>query len=209
MEGTELDALVAECRVTEATLERVKPQDWSRTALGSWSLAELVAHLVRQVSRVTAYADRAVPADRPAVDRATYYRYDAASLAPEVAARAVADAAAVEPDTLPAAFAEAWRADAALAATLPPDRLVGSIFGPIRLDDYLATRVLEVVIHHLDVRTCLDLPAAVSPEGGRVATALLESLLNGPRPRALGRVRFLQVATGRIPSDDPRFPLLA
>lgn len=208
MDGPELDAFAAECQSIEATLAVLDPQGWERTALGSWCLAELVAHLVRQVSRITAYADRPVPSGAAAVDRRTYYRYDVSAVAPEVAARAVADAAAVDPASLPAAFAEAWRADAALAAALPADRLLTSIRGAIRLDEYLATRVLEAVVHHLDLRVALDLPAAASPQGGRLVTALLESMLDGPRPRALGRVRFLQVATGRIPSDDPRFPLL-
>jgi len=208
MNGPELDGYVAECTSADATLAGVEPQDWHRPALGSWSVAELCAHLVRQVSRISAYADRPVDGTQPAVDRTTYYRYDVATVAPDVAARAVADAAAGDPRQLPAAFAEAWRADAALAGSLPADRLLGSIFGPIRLDEYLATRVLEVVVHHLDLRTALELPAAVSAQGGQLVTDLLAAMLDGPRPRALGRVRFLQVATGRIASDDPRFPLL-
>ncbi len=208
MDGPELDAFAAECESLEATLAGVDPQGWGRPALGSWSVAELVAHLVRQVARISAYADRPVQGTEPQVDRRTYYRYDVATVAPDVAARAVADAAGTDLTALPAAFSAAWRADAALAASLPADRLLTSIWGAIRLDEYLATRVLEAVVHHLDLRVALDLPAATSPQGGRLATALLESMLDGPRPRALGRLRFLQVATGRIASDDPRFPLL-
>lgn len=207
MDTIELTAFRAECAAVDDTLAQVPPDAWARTALGSWTLAELVAHLVRQASRVTAYADEPVP-DAPLLDRVTYYRYDVATVAPGVAQRAVAEARAVDAETLPALFAEAWRDDADRAAELPAEQPLASAFGPIRLDEFLATRVLEVTVHHLDLRTALDLPAAVTPEAGRVTTKLLEALLGGPRPRNLGRVRFLQAATGRIPSDDPRFPVL-
>lgn len=207
MDTIELRAFRAECAAVDDTLAQVPPDAWARTALGSWTLAELVAHLVRQASRVTAYADEPV-LDAPLLDRVTYYRYDVATVAPGVAQRAVAEARAVDAETLPALFTEAWRDDADRAAALPAEQPLASAFGPIRLDEFLATRVLEVTVHHLDLRTALDLPAAVAPEAGRVTTDLLEALLGGPRPRNLGRVRFLQAATGRIPSDDPRFPVL-
>lgn len=206
MQTPELDAFVAECTTVDATLTAVPAEAWTRVALGSWNLAELVAHLTRQVTRLTAYADQ--PVEGPAaVDRFSYFR-DVAALAPDVAARAVAEARKVDAETLPALFAEGWREDADLAATLPADRLIATVRGVMRVDDYLATRLLEVVVHHIDVRAALDLPPAPTPDAGRLAMELLEGMLGSPRPRNLGRVRFLLTATGRLPSDDGRFPLI-
>jgi hypothetical protein len=37
---------------------------------------------------------------------------------------------------------------------------------------------------------------------------LLEGLLGAPKPRNFGRARFIKAATGRITTDDPRFPVL-
>lgn len=207
MQTPELTAFTAECEALDGTLAAVPADAWTRTALGSWSLAELVAHLVRGVSRLTAYVDEPVDADGPATDRHGYFRYDVAATSPAVAARAVAAAREVDAETLPALFAEAWREDAALAAELPADRLITTIQGPMRIDEYLATRVLEVTVHHLDVRAALDLPAAPTPEGGQLSAELLEGMLDGQRPR-MGRLRFLLTATGRLPSDDERFPLI-
>jgi uncharacterized protein (TIGR03083 family) len=204
----ELTAFEAECMAIDVTLADVPAEAWTRPALGSWNLAELVAHLIRGASRLTAYVDEPVEADEPAYDRFGYFRFDHAAAAPDVAARAVAAAREVDAETLPALFAEAWREDAALAAELPADRLIATIRGPLRVDEYLATRVLEVTIHHIDVRTALDLPAAPSPEGAKLTAELLEGLLDGPKPR-LGRLRFLLTATGRLPSDDERFPLIS
>ncbi len=78
----------------------------------------------------------------------------------------------------------------------------------MRLDDYTATRVLELVVHHMDLRRALDLPPAPTPAAGLLTMRLLEGLLGSPRPHNLGRTRFILTATGRIPSDDPRFPVL-
>jgi uncharacterized protein (TIGR03083 family) len=202
----ELQGFRAECAAVDQTLAAVEPEDWTRPALGSWNLAELVAHLIRQVTRLTAYADQPVDETAPVLDRHSYLR-GAEALAPDVAARAVSEARKVDAETLPALFAEGWRGDADLAASLPADRLITTVLGPIRVDDYLATRLLEVVVHHLDVRAALDLPPAPTADGGRLASELLEGMLGSPRPR-LGRVRFLLTATGRLPSDDGRFPLI-
>jgi len=208
MQGLELDAFTDECAAVDATLADVPAAAWARPALGSWTLAELLAHLVRGVTRLTAYADEPVDPAAAVVDRVAYYRYDAAATAPAVARRAVDLAREVDAETLPALFAEGWREDAQVAAELPADRLVASARGPIRVDEFLATRVLEVVIHHADVRAALDLAPGPTPVAGRMAADLLEGLLGAPRPRNLGRVRFLLAATGRIPSDDPRLPVL-
>jgi uncharacterized protein (TIGR03083 family) len=208
MQGLELDAFTDECAAVDATLADVPAAAWARTALGSWTLAELLAHLVRGVTRLAAYADEPVDPAAAVVDRVAYYRYDAAATAPGVARRAVDLAREVDAETLPALFAEGWREDAQVAAELPADRLVTSTQGPIRVDEFLATRVLEVVIHHADVRAALDLAPSPTPVAGRLAADLLEGLLGAPRPRNLGRVRFLLAATGRIPSDDPRLPVL-
>lgn len=205
----EVRAFTEECGAVDATLAAVPAEAWTRTALGSWTLAELVAHMTRQASRVAQYLEAPVDRGAPVLDRVSYYRYDVATVAPQVAARAVEDAAILDAETLPALFTESWRGDAELMAALPPDRLVQSAFGPMPLVELTARGVLEVTVHHLDVRTALDLPPSPTPAAGRLVMELLEGLLGGPRPRNLGRVRFMRTATGRIGSDDPRFPVLA
>ncbi|HWB71469.1 MAG TPA: maleylpyruvate isomerase family mycothiol-dependent enzyme [Egibacteraceae bacterium] len=207
MDMPELAAFEDECVACEETLGGVPADAWLRPALGEWTLAELVAHLVRGVTRVDAYLSLDVDASEPQCDRVEYYR-ETEALAADVAERAKAEAAAVAPAELPGMFADGWRRSAARAGAERPGRLIATLRGPMRLDDYLATRALEVVVHHMDVRTALDLPAAATPEAARLSVQLLEGLLGGPRPRAMGRTRFIMAATGRIPADDPRLPVL-
>ena len=207
MSFPELDAFVEECVAIDETLAAVEPSAWDRPALGSWTLAELVAHLVRGATRVTAYVPEPVP-DEPSVDRIEYCRFDADAEAPAIAGRAVEEAAAVEAHTLPGRFSVGWRASAAAASDHGPAQLLPTFRGPMRLDEYLATRVLEMVVHHLDVRVALDQPPASPPAAARMTMAILEGLLGESRPRNMGRTRFIQAATGRIKTDDPRFPVL-
>lgn len=207
----ELAAFRAECAAADATLAAVPADAWRLPALGEWSVSELVAHLVRGATRVPVYLDASseLPPDAvPACDRVSYWRQDMEAVAPAVAARARAEAEGVDPLTWPARFADGWRATAERAAATGPAALVDALRGPMRLDEYLATRVLEVVVHHLDLRTALGQPPAPTEDAARLVIADLEGLLGEPKPRALGRTRFLRVATGRLPSDDPRFPVL-
>lgn len=207
MPFAELDAFAQECAATDETLSSVPSDAWARPALGSWNLAELVAHLVRGVTRVTEYLPQAVTGP-PAADRVTYFRYDADAEAPGVAQRAVQEAAGVDPATLPRRFTVGWMASVAAARAHGPEQVLTTFRGPMRLDEYVATRVLEVVVHHLDVRVALDLPPTPTPDASRLTMAVLEGLLGEPRPRNMGRTRFIQAATGRLPVDDLRFPVL-
>lgn len=207
MAFAEIDAFAEECAAVEATLAVVPDDAWDRPGLGTWSLAELVTHLVRGVTRITEYLPEPA-ADVPGWDRVSYFQFDAAAAAPGVAQRAVDEAAGVDPTTLPGRFGAGWLAAAAAARDHGPEQLLPTFRGTMRLDEYAATRVLEVVVHHLDVRSALDLPPASTPAASRMTMDILEGLLGEARPRAMGRTRFIQAATGRLTVDDPRFPVL-
>ena len=204
----ELLCFAQECEAVDETLAELGDEDWGRPGLGTWTIAELSAHLVRGATRIAEYLDLPVDAAEPACDRISYWHFDFDAEAPAVAARAREDAARVEPLELPARFHHGWTVSAQRAEALPPDHLLSTIRGPMRLDEYAATRVVEIVVHHMDLRRALDLPPSPTPAAGRLVMELLEGLLGGSRPRNMGRVRFILAATGRIPSDDPRFPVL-
>ena len=205
----EWEAFTGECEAVDRTLADVTDDDWGRPALGVWNLAELVAHLARGVGRVHAYLDQDPGGEAPACDRVGYYRLGGGpEEARAVARRARELAAATRPGALPAAFTDAWRQSAERAAQLPPDRLIATAHGPMELREYVATRVLETTVHHLDVLRALERPPVATPAAGRLTMALLEGLLGGRRPRNFGRMRFILAATGRLEVDDPRMPVL-
>ena len=203
----EIEAFAEECAATEETLCGVAAETWGRPALGVWTVSQLSAHLVRAATRVTEYLPMPVE-DTPLVDRVEYWRYDAEAEASGIAQRAIDEAADGDPTELPGRFAAGWRASAAAANDHGAEQVLTTFRGPMRLDDYVATRVLEITVHHLDLRTALDLPPVATPAAARLTMGILEQLLGEPRPRNMGRTRFIQAATGRIAVDDPRFPVL-
>lgn len=204
----ELEAFTEECRAIETTLRGVGPAAWAGPGLGEWSLHELTAHLVSGAARLGEYAGEAVEGTDAVCDRVGYWCTDRSALAPAVSARARERAGAPPTAGISEAFAEAWHASAEVAANARAESIITTLRGPMRIDEYLATRVLEACVHHLDIRSALDLPAAATPGASRLTMAVLEALLGGPRPRNLGRVRFILAATGRVACDDPRLPVL-
>lgn len=215
MDFAELDAFEEECHAVEDTLADVPTDAWQRPGLGEWTIAELVAHLVRCVTRPDAYLDidigetvEAGAGEPVMLDRVGYWRFDLAGEAPAIAARAREEAAGTEPALLVQRFSEGWQTSAARAGGLPPGHMLATPRGLMRLDEYVATRVLELVVHHMDLRAALDLPPAATPRAERLTMHVLESLLGSPRPRNFGRDRFIRAATGRLTVEDPRFPVL-
>ncbi len=204
----EIRAFVEECQAVETTLGKVTSEDWRRPALGEWSLLELICHLRRGADRILIYLDEDPGGDAPVVDRVGYFRFDADAAAAGSAQRAREEAAAWDPTMLPSQFATQWRASVRRAEVLPPEHLIATFRGPMRLDEYVATRVLEIVVHHMDVCATLAIPPVSTPHAARMTMALLEGLLGSRRPRNMGRARFIQAATGRIPTEDPRLPVL-
>lgn len=203
-----LSALTEECEATSATLREIPAGAWSRPALGEWNLAQLVAHIVGGVERVTTYLDEPEPEARSLIDPVTYYRYDYRDVAPGVAQRARDRAAQTDPRSLPDIFAATWAEARARASAEKPKRVMKTFRGPMRLNDYLKTRVLEVVVHHADVRAALALPPVATRKSARITIELLEGLLGASRPRDMEPTWFIHAATGRIPTKDPRFPAL-
>lgn len=208
MQTRELNALAEECAAIEQTLTEIPDDAWAGPGLGDWSLHELATHLTRSMGRISVYLAEGTQAASPEIDRFAYYRYDPATVAPGVAERARREAAEIPVGQVAEAFAATSRQAVEDARIRPADELMPSPFGVIALGEYLATRVLEAVVHHIDVRRALDLPPSSTVEAARVTMELLEGLLGEPRPRNFGRNRFILAATGRWQVDDPRFPVL-
>lgn len=165
---------------------------WEEPGLGEWDVRALVGHTSRSLLTVETYLG--VPAERVDVgSTAAYYRATRARAAgPEVAQRGRDAGAALGPD--PAA------AVARIAARVPPlldatdgTELVTTIAGGMRLSDYLPTRVLELVVHTLDLGTALGLTAEPPARGAAVALGIVADLAV-----ADGRAApLLLAATGR------------
>ena len=175
--------------------------------LGDWTVRELVAHLglgIGLARYVSAGEPGAVPLSLGEYVRA----YPPAS---EQIAEMTREIMASFGDDLVGGFrrtaAEAFEAI---------DAIPGDVFqarrGPISRDDYLLTRLLELVAHGDDLQRALGrtdaplLPTAVEVVAAALASAY-EERAGGPPADGAG-LPWIRQAAGRVPTDDPHLPLL-
>lgn len=177
------------------------------SGLGAWTVADLVVHLgygLRMVAEVT-------PASEQEQISVTRYVAGYAPAQQQIATDTTAVAARLRGRELAGIdelAAEAWQA---VEHGLPP--VVLGRRGALRSDDFLWTRLLELVVHGDDLHRVLGfvgpsplVPAAVE----RVAEVLARGYEEATgRPAVWSGIDMVRVATGRVTTDDPALPLLS
>ena len=176
--GAVRDAFETATDAFGVTLRRVPEDAWSRpSGCGTWTVRELVAHTMRSWSLIGAYLD-APPDDTEAVvvDVSDYYAaaFAVADVHDDITRRAVADAAVLtdpvgEFDVLtPLALAR--------VAGTGDDDPVNTRFGQMPFVQYLATRVVEVGLHHVDLQRAIGEPPDIHPSVAAVCLQVLTTL---------------------------------
>jgi uncharacterized protein (TIGR03083 family) len=145
------------------------------TRLGTWTVAELVAHLAANVDAVTRALDRPPPEERPG--NVLDYLGAMRSVAPAVAQRAVDLAAGASPADLRARLRAATDGAAAAVAEAKETRALALRLGAVWLSDFLVTRCVEGVVHGLDLRAAAGVPAAPDATALRVVVRTFAMLL--------------------------------
>ena len=220
----EIDALAAEGAKTSAFLRGLDAPEWKApTRCPPWDVREIVVHMTMMIEGVADTASAPFPvAVEPVKDRVTWWDYDIEEDQAETL-RWVGEAGSRLPE---GSLYERWhssitRAVPAVIASLEDgDPVVQPGDNPILMTEYIATRVLEIAIHSMDVRDAFGLGPDPSPEGLAVTVGILERRL-GADPRAMGfdDTDFTLLATGRraptaedrkrLGSHAARLPLLA
>jgi hypothetical protein len=83
----------------------------------------------------------------------------------------------------------------------------------MRADEFVASRIVEAVVHGIDPAQALGTPHFATADGIAATAAILDDLLarrtTGRRPAALADdLDWILAASGRGPSDDNRLPLI-
>lgn len=218
-----ISALREECTEVTRALADIDPAEFDGpTRCPAWSVKELLAHMYRDIDNVSRYVAEPEP-EEATHDSVTYWRYDAAKVAPGVADRAKGLAMTFpSPSALVEAWDQRWPEVLDEVSAVDPERRVAT-WGPVlTLDEYLRTRVLEIVVHHMDLedafgRTCWGTDEAVG-----IVDEILVDLLGKEPPHELDWdvIEFIECATGRRELTEhertllgvraaKRFPLIA
>jgi uncharacterized protein (TIGR03083 family) len=192
-------ALAGQVEAIRSTVHALTAEELDRpTRLDGWTVRELVAHLGIVLDWVPRYLDAPVPEGEPLalVAWVGVTRTAAATIKAGVQEYA-ADAFAGPPAAVAAEFDVA--ADALLRvlagpAAAEPGRRIAMRFGPMLLDDYLVTRLVEAVVHADDLAAALGV--ADFPHDRR-AVDTVARLLHA----AAARQRPAEVAGGADAAD--------
>lgn len=133
-------------------LEDIRPEQWDQPGLGVWTVRSLAGHAARAVQTVEQYLAGPEPDAADVPDAENYYVSVLGDVDNDaVAERGVLAGLALGDD--PAASVTLSLASALVAlAAQPTTRLVSVIGGrSIPLTEYLRTRVLELVVHTMDL----------------------------------------------------------
>jgi len=193
-----------------ATPTKLRPLDETKPP---WTLFELAGHFDISIG-LTVMLMAEPQAGQVGRDRVSFFIFPRSEVAPVVYDYAYTmvegKTPAQMPDTLAATFAKTIEG----ARSLAPDTVGPGYYALMRLDEFVASRVVEAVVHGLDLTDALGRDPMATPEGVAVTAAILDDLLARKtvpgRPAGLSDdMAWVRAASGRGPEHpDPRLPLI-
>ena len=205
-----VDALAREVGSVGQLLHTLKPTQLEQpTRCPPMNVRDLAAHMMRGALRLEEMLAAGSVDEEPQKDAITYFQFDSASEAPVILKRAQEAAASLPPDLAKAWDLEWTKALQRARMYINDDPVLPNVFGLIRLTEYLKTRCVEVVIHHMDLDDALGRKLHPDKEALEITGDVLRGLLGTDlRPVGVDDVRFALIGTGRAQlNDDERHVL--
>lgn len=216
-----IEILADALQAVEQTLAGLADAEWRRPTLLTpfdpndphWDVMQLVGHFDISIGLTVALVNSA-QVGQIGRDRVSFFIADRSQVAPIVYDYALAQVKEKSPADALAMLRQTFQASLDAARANPPDTIGSGFFALMRLDDFVATRIVEAVIHGLDLTDALGRPTLDLPRANAVTIAILDELL--ARRTVAGRpadlvgddLAFMRAASGRGAHPDPRFPLI-
>ncbi|MFF8833745.1 sterol carrier family protein [Streptomyces sp. NPDC015131] len=166
------------------------PEQLARsTRLGEWTVLELAAHITMAMRSVVRGAEAPAPAARELslLEWPLATRRFAADVDHDT--REIAEAAADTPGALAGLYEDIGGRLAELLAAVPGERLITTRFGGVRLEDFLVTRTVELIVHTDDLNDATGLAVPYDRQALAACTRLLADALAVKAPGGSVEVR--------------------
>ncbi len=179
------------------SVEAIRSDQWDEPGLGEWTIRELVGHCARAFSTIVNFVENPLPE----VDVADVGAYVRSAVAMPGIHAAVAERGHEAGRTLgddPVAAVRRSR-DQAMAAIdgCTGDEIGSTAVGGMLLDQYLRTRVIELVVHTTDICDAAGLPL---PDFGAAAELALVAVVGIPDdPQRQAAVLRALLGRGALP----------
>jgi len=176
------------CGAFISIVEGITPAQWTSPGLGVWDVRSLVGHTSRAIITVIDYLELDAPATVSMETAADYYGqiYLTYTNPEAITLRGVDAGVALGDDPVGRVAGLRQRAIEAITAQ-PADRIVSLGGMGIPLDEYLRTRIFELVVHTLDIARATGQQAAIPPSLVEEAASLAAGIaaLRGDGERVL------------------------
>ena len=219
-----VDALAEEgLPALQDALSGLTPEDWERSTRlqppepgkPPWTVLELAAHFDVFMGLTMGLVAEPMSA-QPVVDRASFYISvsDRSKVSPVIYQYIVDHAEGHTPAMIRDKVDETFKQALEAIKTTPPGTIGPGFFGPMRLDEFVATRLVETQVHGMDLTDTLGAPLLSMPRVTTMAAEVLDEVL--ARRAVPGRpadledddLAFIRAAAGRGDHPDPRLPIV-
>jgi hypothetical protein len=182
-----VDALAEEgLPALQDKLSALTPQEWQRpTRLQPpepgkppWTVLQLAAHFDVFMGLTMGLVAEPHSA-QPVVDRASFYISvsDRSKVSPVIYQYIIDHAGGHTPATIVDKVGETFTQALEAIKTTPPDTIGPGFFGPIRLDEFVATRLVETQVHRMDLTNALGASPLHMPRTTVMAAEVLDEVL--------------------------------
>src|ERR671935_434938 len=174
-----IDTLDAELQRVESVFRELSDHDWQRSTklvpldqtLKHWTVFELAGHF--DISIGLARMLMADPKDgQPGRDRVSFFIFPRSEVAPVVYDFAYKMVEGKTPQQMPDVLHETFTKTIQGARTMAPDTVGPGYYALMRLDEFVASRVVEAVVHGFDPTRVINRESIATPEGVAVTAGV-------------------------------------
>jgi mycothiol maleylpyruvate isomerase-like protein len=216
----DVQTLEAELTRVEQVFRGLTGSDWRRPTLlqpldetlPPWTLFELAGHFDISIG-LTRMLISSQEAGQVGRDRVSFFIFPRSEVAPVVYDYAYTMVEGKSPEQMPDVLRETFTRTIEESRANPPDVVGSGYYALMRLGDFVPSRVVEAVVHGLDLTDALGQDPIATPEGVAMTAGILDELLARRtvpgRPADLaGDMAWIRAASGRARHPDPRLPLI-
>jgi hypothetical protein len=215
-----IGTLEAELTAVADVFGSLTPEQWQRPTLlvpvdpelPRWTVFELAGHFDIAIG-LTRMLIAGREEAQPARDRTSFFINPRSETGPVVYSYAYTMVEGKTPVDMPGVLAETFTKTIAEARAVPAHLVGPGYFAPMQADEFVASRIVEAVVHGIDLAQALGSPYFATADGIAMTAAILDDLLarrtTGRRPAGLSDdLDWILAASGRAGSSDNRLPLI-
>jgi len=218
---TTIDTLADELARIEATFRGLTEPEWAASTrlvpvdpdLPHWTVFELAGHFDISIGLARMLLQNQDPDGQVGRDRVSFFIFPRSEVAPVVYDYAYTMVEGKTPEQMPDVLHETFSRTVEEARASAPGTVGSGYYALMRIDEFVTSRIVEAVVHGMDLTDALGRDSIATPDGIAVTAGILDDLLGrrtvaGRPPDLTDDLAWIRAASGRGPHPDPRLPLI-